>query len=360
MSGVVRAVERGLVAPDASLAEALEAIENGSAKIALVVDGERRLLGTVTDGDIRRALIAGVSLTAPVRLVMSAEPVTASADASRRELLALMQQRGLVHLPLLDDAGRVVGVETLAEIVQPAPRPNPVVLMAGGRGIRLGALTKEQPKPLIRVGSKPILETVIDGLAAAGFWRFYISVNYRAAMLEEYFGDGSRWGVSIDYLRETTPLGTAGALSLLPESDLSTLVMNGDLLTRVDFSTVLDFHVQEGAAATMCVRPYESQIPFGSVVLDGNQITQIEEKPATRFLVNAGIYVLEPRVLRLVEPHAALDMTSLFDRAREQGLTTVAFRIGEYWMDIGRVEDLTQALLDVESGLLDGTRTTDG
>jgi dTDP-glucose pyrophosphorylase len=350
MSGL----SQSLLHEGALVRDAVRALESSEKKLVLVVDESQGLRGTVTDGDVRRGLIRGLTLDDPVTAVMNTAPASADSNADRDELVRLMRSSGVAQMPLVDARGRVVAIETLVDLLQPSVRDNPVVLMAGGFGTRLRPLTEDRPKPLIRVGPKPILETLLESFVAAGFRRFYISVNYRAAMIEEHFGDGSRWDSSISYLREEAALGTAGALGLLPERPaLPFIVMNGDLLTRVRFGDLLSFHEQHGAAATMCVREYENTVPYGVVELDQHRIARIVEKPTTRCFVNAGIYVLDPQVLDQVVPGQRLDMTALFERVQEAGGGTAAFPLREYWMDIGRMEDLAKAVVDFERGFPD-------
>lgn len=336
--------QSNLVAPSTPVLDVMALIESRDAKIALVVDEARRLLGTVTDGDIRRGILRGVPVGGPVEQLMFREPTTAAFDATPESILSLMRQKQLQHIPLLDAAGRVASLETLEELEAGNQRDNCVVLMAGGLGTRLRPLTEDVPKPLLKVGDKPILETILADFAAHGFHKFYISVNYKAEMLIEHFGDGSRWGVDIHYLHETDRLGTAGALSLLPERpDKPFFVMNGDLLTKVNFGHLLDFHARQSASATMCVREYDFQVPYGVIKLDGQRIAAIEEKPVHRFFVNAGIYVLEPSCLDLIPRRRYFDMPSLFDQLVAGEQNTAAFPIHEYWLDIGRMEDFERA-----------------
>lgn len=335
------------VAPDTPILKTLEIIDKGARQIALVVDENDRLLGTVTDGDIRRGLLKGKSLHDPVSDVMNAYPIVASPYDTKEDILALMKLRQLHQIPVVDEDGRILRVEILDDLLRPAKRDNIVVLMAGGLGTRLRPLTHECPKPLLKVGNKPILETILLNFIEHGFYRFYLSVNYKADMIKEYFGDGSRWNVEIRYLHEEKSLGTAGALSLLPEvPDAPFFVMNGDLLTKVNFGQLLDFHRTHRAYATMCVREYDHQVPYGVVRLNRHQLLGIEEKPVQRFFVNAGIYVLEPDTLSLIPENDFFDMPSLFELLVQQEKQTIAFPIREYWLDIGRLADFERANLE--------------
>ena len=336
--------QQALIGPESTVREAVETIDAAGLQIAIVADEDGRLLGTVTDGDIRRAILRGTSLDDAVAQVMNENPTTAREHDDRETLLRLMRQRNLHQIPLLDATWRVVGLEVLDHLLQPVRRENPVVLMAGGLGSRLSPLTDDTPKPLLHVGAKPILETILEAFVQHGFGRFYLSVNYLAEQVEAHFGDGSQWGVEIEYLRERERLGTAGALSLLPERPTEPLfVMNGDLLTRLNFAHLLDFHAEHAAAATMCVREYEMQVPYGVIETRSHHILDIREKPTERYLVNAGVYVLQPEALDLIPKGKFFDMPELFMRLIQQEQETAVFPIREYWMDIGQVDDFKRA-----------------
>ncbi len=332
------------VGPEASIREAIARIDSGAAQLALVVDARRRLLGTVTDGDVRRGILRGVALDAPVSSVMNGSPTTVGPASNRAVILGLMKQTQLRQIPIVDHEGTLLGLETLSELLQPAARDNVVVLMAGGLGTRLRPLTEDCPKPMLRVGERPILETILLSFIEYGFRRFYFSVNYRADVIIDHFGDGSHWDVRIDYLRERERMGTAGALGLLPERPNAPLiVMNGDLLTKVNLDHLLDFHASHRARATMCVREYDFQVPYGVLKLDHHRIVEIEEKPVQRFFVNAGIYVLEPEVPDLLPEGRCFDMPALFGQLIACGEQTAAFPLREYWLDIGRHADFDKA-----------------
>ena len=338
-----------LVGPGTSIRAALEIIDSQGLQIALVVDEGRTLLGTVTDGDVRRGILAGRDLADPVALVMNRQPTTASPDDSRERVLHAMKARRIHQVPVVDAAGLVVGIEILDELLIREPVDNPVVLLAGGKGMRLRPITEHIPKPLLEVGGRPILERIVGDLRDAGFRRFFLSVGYRADMIEDRFGDGSTFGVSITYLYEEEPLGTAGALGLFPEPPtLPFLVMNGDLLTAVDPRLLLDYHRGLGAEATMCVRGFDYTVPYGVVARDGHRFVSIDEKPVQNFFVNAGIYALSPSVLDLVERGGRLDMPELFERLAEGGREAAVYPLREYWLDIGRPAELDQARAEVQ------------
>lgn len=333
-----------LVKPDASLRDAIACIDNSGLKLALIAHENGCLAGILTDGDVRRAMLRNFDLSTPVSEVMNSKPITAHISTPIRELLVLMRRDVLHHIPLLDDNQKLVDVVTIDELSGLSERPNWVVLMAGGLGERLRPLTNDCPKPMLRIGGKPILESIVESFVDQGFRKFYLSVNYLAEAIQDYFGDGHRHGVEIRYLHEKKKLGTAGGLSLLPECPSNPLVvMNGDLLTRVRFDQMLCFHEEHASMATMAIREYNIQIPYGVVNVDGIRIASIDEKPLQRFFVNAGIYALSPEALRFIPADMAFDMPSLFEKLQASGQLTSGFPLREYWLDIGRLEDFERA-----------------
>jgi dTDP-glucose pyrophosphorylase len=341
--------KQALLPQSSAIREAVKAIDGSQIQIALVVDEGGRLVGTVTDGDVRRALLRGISLDEGVAGIMNRNPVLASPSQSRHELLALMRKTLVRCIPIVDSERRVKNVAVLNELWREDAHDNMVVIMAGGLGTRLNPITEERPKPMINVGPRPILETILQNCREHGFKNYFLSVNYMADMVKAHFGDGSRWGVSIRYLEETQRLGTAGPLSLIPERPTKPLlVMNGDLLTKINLRQLLDFHAQHAVKATMSVREYDFQVPYGVVRIDDHRVSSVDEKPLHRFFVNAGIYALDPDVLDLIPPATPFDMTSLFQQLIERGYPAAAFPIREYWLDIGRFDDLEQARIDYD------------
>ena len=340
----MHSVKNLLIPPTTTVFECIQKIDSGAFQIVFVVDDKNRLMGTVTDGDIRRGLLKGVELDHSVSAAMNSAPFTIREDSDRGEALSIMRQREIRRVPILDDENVVIGFETLGELRQSESVDNTVVLMAGGLGKRLRPMTHETPKPLLEIGSRPLIETIVMAFAAQGFRRFFISINYKGELIEEHFGAGEPWNVQIEYLRETKYLGTAGALQLLPERPTEPIiVMNGDLLTSVNFRQLLDFHAEHQAAATMCVRNYSFQVPYGVVQMEDHNLTGIVEKPAQSWFVNAGMYVLSPQTLELMPSGSPFDMTDLFSAVIRRGDRAVAFPIREYWLDIGHVEDLRRA-----------------
>lgn len=336
-----------LVRSDASIRDAIRAIDESALQIALVVDSEQHLVGTVTDGDVRRGLLRGIALDAGIGEVMNCDPISCPAKLGPEAAAAVMRSSDVKQVPLVDETGRVVGLEVLGDVIKHSPHDNWVVLMAGGLGQRLRPLTEECPKPMLPVGGTPILEIILKNFVRQGFGRFYLSVNYKAEMVRRHFGDGAHWGVTIDYLDEREKLGTAGALGLLPEPPRDPLiVMNGDLLTAVNFSSMLEFHREHNATATMAVREHTVEVPFGVIDLADEYLAGVTEKPRYSWFINAGVYVVEPSVLDLIVPGRALDMPALFERVLGRNDKVAAFPIREYWRDIGRLEDLERASVD--------------
>jgi len=334
-----------LIRPEASLRTTIEVIDRGALQIALVVDNQEKLVGVVTDGDIRRALIRGLSLEHPVAEVMNKRPKVASLLDSKTQLIAMMEGHHLYQLPVVDERGRVVRLESLQALYKQPSFPNPVFLMAGGFGKRLRPYTDDCPKPLLEIGGKPILQTIIENFVKSGFRQFFIAVHYKADQIKNYFGDGGRWGISISYIDEAEPMGTAGAIGLLPEElpDVPLIVMNGDILTQIDFSRLLAYHNEQQAIATMCVRQYEYQIPYGVVSAEQQRIVGIEEKPLQSCLANAGIYVLDHSLIKSIAEQKKLDMPTLFNQQIALGETVSMFAVNDYWLDIGREADFLRA-----------------
>ena len=333
-----------------SIKETLEILNAESLRMVLVVDDSYHLKGVVTDGDIRRGLLKNLSLSAPVSLVMNVSPITAKFGTPRKQLLSIMESKNILSIPILEEE-KLVGIETLHDVRRKPAYQTPVFLMAGGFGTRLRPLTDTCPTPMLKIGDKPILETVIRGFIKAGFVNFYISTHYMAEQIEQHFGDGSNLGVNISYVHEESPLGTGGALGLLPKEllpkDLPLIMMNGDVLTKVDFQRLLEFHNDNQADATMCVREYDYQIPYGVVNGEGNKVTNMVEKPIQRFFVNAGIYVLSPRVLQSVAANCHIDMPTLLEKHMQERENVLMFPIHEYWLDIGRMDDFNRAQTDI-------------
>jgi dTDP-glucose pyrophosphorylase len=348
-----------LAAPEATLRDVTELIDRNAKGIALVCDGERHLLGTITDGDLRRAILAGTSPDEPVRAVLERKarqdkmypaPVTAPAGTSTGELIHLMNERSIRHIPIVDVDGRVVGLALLSELVRDYELPLRAVVMAGGFGTRLHPLTESTPKPMLPVGGRPILAHILDQLRASGISRVNVTTHFHPDAITEHFGDGREYGVDLSYVREDEPLGTAGGLGSLFPDDQPLLVMNGDILTGVDFRAMLDFHREHRAEMTVAVREEEFQLPFGVVETRDVHVARIEEKPTIRRFVNAGIYLLEPSLRTYIPAGEAMDIPHLVERLIADGRPVVSFPVHEYWLDVGHPHTYEQAERDYEAG----------
>lgn len=342
----MKAWEKTLIGPEATFRNALESIDATGTGMTLVVDADRRLLGALSDGDIRRALIRGANLDDRALAAANRKPVCADAGQDRASTLAVLRAHSLRQLPILDVERRIVDLVTPADFLDIKVRTNPVVIMAGGKGARLAELTRDTPKPMLKVGSRPILDTIVGNLAAQGFRHFWLAVNYKADQIEDHFGDGSALDIDIRYLREDKPLGTCGALGLLPRPDEPFVVTNGDVLAKADYSHVLDSHLQSDAQATVVVRDYQMQVPFGVINTDGGHVTRIDEKPTQNYTISAGVYVLSPEVLDLVPADSFYDMPDLIADMIARGQRVRQQRAEGYWMDIGQAPDYAQANAD--------------
>ncbi len=328
---------------DGSLFEALQVLQRGGAGIALVQNSEGRLLGILTDGDVRRALLENASLSDSVAPYVSHHMTTVSPGASRAEVLDLMQALKIHQVPVIDEAGFVKGLHLLHEVLGAVDRPHWAVVMAGGRGVRLGDLTRDTPKPMLKVAGRPIIERLILHLVGFGIHRIFISVHYLAEVIKDHFGDGSRFGCSIEYLVENEALGTGGALSLLPETPgHPVLVCNGDLITQADIDAMIRFHEADDFAMTVGVREYSYQIPFGCAETAGNRLVAISEKPSMLHQINAGVYLISPSLLELV-PTGYYPITDLIQSCLDCGKRVGAWRIEDDWIDVGQRHELDRA-----------------
>jgi dTDP-glucose pyrophosphorylase len=346
MSGASRDSQwrEALLAPGATLQQAIRNLDESSLQIAMVVDEGGSLVGTVTDGDIRRGLLRGLDLGSPIDSIIYRDPLVVPTKLDRDTVVQLMQANKVHQLPVVDDDRRIVGLHLWDELMAPRWRPNLMVIMAGGRGTRLRPFTENCPKPMLLVGGRPMLEHIIERARSEGVRRFKIAVHYLGHMIEDHFGDGSRWQVEIDYIREESPLGTAGAIGLMdPRPDAPFLVTNGDVLTDIRYGELLDFHSRHAAVATMAVRLHEWQHPFGVVRTNGVDIVSFEEKPISRSHINAGVYVLDPSALGALRDGEPCDMPTLFARLQGGHGRTIVYPMHEPWLDVGRVDDMERA-----------------
>ena len=340
-------IEKIKLSPNSTIKEALKIIDSGAVKIALVVDENDKLLGTITDGDIRRAILKGKSLEDSIKDVYFKNPLTVSIDENKENIINLCISKKIYQVPVVDKDGKVVKIMLLDEILKPKEYPNRVILMVGGLGTRLRPLTENTPKPMLNVGGKPILQTIIERFRDYGFKNITLCVNYKAEMIKEYFEDGSKFGVNIDYVIENKRMGTAGALSLLKEKPKEPFfVMNGDILTNINFENMLEYHLEHNSTATMAVREYDFQVPFGVVKMENNEIKAIEEKPTYKFFVSAGIYMLNPECIDYIPKNEFYDMPTLFEDLIKDNKKTFSFPIREYWLDIGRIEEYDKAQIE--------------
>jgi len=333
-----------LLTPTATIKEALKIIDSGAMQIALVIDENEKLLGTLTDGDIRRGLLNNLTLDNCIESIIFRVPTVCHIDDTKEKILDIALSKKLHQIPLVDKNGKLVGIEEVDELLKPQQKTNKVVLMVGGLGTRLRPLTDKIPKPMLKVGNKPILETIILNFKKYGFINIVLCVSYKSEVIEEYFKDGSELGVHIEYVHENKRMGTAGALSLVKKQlNEPFFVMNGDLLTNINFEHMMEYHITNNSMATMGVREYDFQVPYGVVNTDGEKIISIIEKPIHQFFVSGGIYILNHEVLKYIPEDTFYDMPTLFEKLIEDGEKSISFPIHEYWLDIGRVEEYEKA-----------------
>lgn len=330
-----------------TIKETLQVMDTSALQIVLVVNDKQILLGTVTDGDIRRGLLAGATLKSSTLDVMNRQPLTGNMVEGEALWLQKIKYHQIRHLPVLDKSSKIVGLFYQKKL--PRKLKTPIILMLGGLGTRLHPLTENTPKPMLPVGEQPILETIVRHIAEQGFEEFYFCINYLGHQIREYFGDGSALGIKINYIEETERMGTAGALSLLkPAPKTPFIVMNGDLLTKIDLTALLKFHIEHRNMVTACVREYSQQVPYGVMEMEGHQVNQIVEKPIYRYFVNGGIYVLDPEAIDCIPDNSYYDMPSLMENMIAKQKKIGGFPITEYWMDIGQMPDYLQAQADYE------------
>lgn len=333
----------------------MECVDRGSCGIALVVDQDRSLLGTITDGDVRRAILAGKDLELPVSVLLESKistdypkPITAHFGEKREKFLELLHQNTLHQLPILDNEGKVVDLVMLDDLIPTQDLPLQAVIMAGGLGTRLRPLTEDLPKPMLPVGGKPLMELVIEQLRQVGIRRINVTTHYKPEKISEHFGDGSTYGVELKYVNEDRPLGTGGALGLIDKPTQPILVINGDILTQVDFRTMLAYHQEHRAVMTVAVRQYDIKVPYGVIECEGSRVCALKEKPQMHLLVNAGVYLLEPKVYEFIPNGKHFNMTDLIQWLLDSDHIVASFPVIEYWLDIGELTDYEQAQNDMQ------------
>ena len=346
---------REIILPiEVTLKEVVNLLDVTALRIVLITDTSKTLIGTISDGDIRRGLLSGLNLSSSIDSIINKNPIVVSPEISRETVLKIMTSNKIQQIPIINEKNQILGLHLWDELNTPAAHPNIIVIMAGGKGTRLHPQTKNCPKPLLPIAGKPILEHIIDRAKNQGFINFVLAIHHLGSMIEDHFGDGNKFGVKIQYLRESSPLGTAGALSLLhPKPESSFIVTNGDVITEINFAELLNFHQQNSPTATMAIKGYELQNPFGVVETQGLEIIGFEEKPIFRGHINAGVYVLEPLVLSLLEKSVPCDMPTLLKRLQDSSKRLIAFPIHEPWLDIGRPADLEKLSSSTKGGLSD-------
>ena len=334
----------------ASIQEVLEAIDAGSARIALVVDKNYKLVGTVTDGDVRRGLLKNLDMKDSVSSIVNETPLTAKHSLSRDKKISILKENHILAVPIIDESRKLVGLETLADLMKSSPKKNPVCIMAGGFGLRLGSLTNDCPKPMLPVGDTPLLERLILRFIDEGFSEFYITTHFMPELIENYFGDGSKWNVSVKYIHESSPLGTGGAIGLIVNdiNDLPIIVVNGDVLTNISFENLIYHHEENKNDITICVQDREYPISYGVIKDDKGIVMQIDEKPTFRYKINLGIYVLNKNIVESVASHGVIDMPTIVEQNMNKGLQVGTFVDNSYWLDIGQPEDYEKALRDID------------
>lgn len=336
-------INKIFVSPDTNIVETLKVIDESAIEIALVVDEHKRLLGTVTDGDIRRGLIKGATLNGPICDLMNKSPIVAKTTATNDELLFLMLNKSIKHLPIVDKDNHPIRLVQMKDLIKQAKKPNVAVIMAGGLGSRLGGLTKNLPKPMLPVGGKPIIANIAEQLCKHGFVKIYISVNYKAEVIVEYFKNNPIQNAEISFLHESKKLGTAGSIALLPGTLTEPfIVVNGDILSAINYENLVDFHNRNKSGITVCAREFSFQIPYGVLKIDGNKLSSIEEKPFHSIFINAGVYVMNPEIIKLIKPEDPLDMPDLIKEAAntEQGVS--CYPLSDFWLDIGTPADYSK------------------
>lgn len=338
-----------VIQPDLSIIDALSFLNAKAIGVLLIADEQDRLLGVVTDGDVRRAILARRSLEDPIATIMNRNPITAEHGSGMRNIRSKMWMNKLRHIPIIDTKGHLVGLEVVGPLRQQSSIPT-VVIMAGGLGTRLRPYTEHCPKPLMKVAGKPILEHLITALESQGFKKIIISVNYKSEMIQNYFGNGEQWGVAIEYIKESHRLGTAGALSLIEElPDSPLLVLNGDVLTDTNFKALVQFHHENNSDITVAITEMTYQVPYGVVHIDNARLLSVHEKPKQKFFVNAGIYVITPELTRVIPKNSYFDMTELVELAQTDHQHVTVFPIHEYWRDIGEKTSYERAQEEVTS-----------
>ena len=333
--------KKTLLLENSTIRKVIKNLEKSALQIVLVIDKKKNLVGTITDGDIRRGLLNGLNISNPIKKLINKKPLIGSSTMSANTMNQIMQTNKINQLPIIDKSKKIVGLYFWDAIKYSITQKSQVIIMAGGKGKRMMPHTKTCPKPLLPVGGKPILEHILLKARSEGFNNFIISINYLGEMIEDYFGNGSKWGVKIKYLKENMPLGTIGALSLIKnQPNFPFIVCNGDIISDIKYTDLLDFHIKNKAFGTVAVKPYEIKNPYGVVKIDGNQIVDIEEKPIIKSHVNTGVYVFSPKIINEIKKNKYLDMNILIQKLLGKMKKIIAYPAYEPWLDIGKPKDL--------------------
>lgn len=341
-------IDKLLVYMECSIKQALEVLDAGSKGIILIVDKEKKLIGTITDGDIRRAILKGMSIEESVGEVVHYNPIYVTQNMTREEIKDVFIKKAVKDIPIVDDDNRVIDLISINDILIPEGKENPVVIMAGGLGTRFKDLTKEIPKPMLKIGQDPILQHIINNFKQYGYNKIILSVNYKAEIIENYFQDGVAYGVKINYIKESKKLGTAGGISHA-KSFINTpfFVINGDIFTNLNVENMMNFHIENKFDITVGTRRHSFQIPYGVIQTEQIEIKEIKEKPIIDYLINAGVYCLNPEIIDFIPENEYFEITDLIDQCIKKGLKVGSYEINEYWMDIGRLEDYNKVNNDI-------------
>ncbi|MCX8130713.1 MAG: nucleotidyltransferase family protein [Clostridia bacterium] len=343
-------IEKLFIKPDTTLKNTMEVIEKNAKGIALVIDHNERLLGTITDGDIRRAILKGIHLDEAIKSIMNEHFIFLTPGFTNTLVQTIYQQKSINQLPVLDDNMRVIDIVFVSDLYQKSSKENWAVIMAGGLGTRLYPLTKDIPKPMLTVGAKPIIETIIEQLKSYGYTNIILSLNYKAEIIKNYFQDGSNFGVNIKYISEKKRMGTAGAIRLAEQYlDKPFFVINGDILTRLNFEQFMKYHVRNDNIITIGTKKYDMQIPYGVVSITDENVVELKEKPCMNFFINGGMYCLNPDAIEFIPEDEYFDITQLINIYLEKKKKIGSFPITEYWMDIGQIDDYNQANMDYDN-----------
>ncbi|WP_061320783.1 nucleotidyltransferase family protein [Clostridium botulinum] len=345
---MINNIDKILVYSNYSIKDSLQILDKGAKGIVIVVDKDKKLIGTVTDGDIRRAILKGISLNECIVNIMNKSPISIKQETSREKAKEIIIKNGIKDLPIVDENNNIVDMITINDIILPEGKENPVVIMAGGLGTRLKELTKEIPKPMLKVGNDPILYHIINNFKQYGYNKFFVSVNYKAGIIENYFQDGYAYGVKIEYIKENKRLGTAGGIKLAENLLYKPFfVINGDVFTNLNVNNMMDFHIENNFDITLGIRKQYFKIPYGVVKTKGSIIEKIEEKPELEYLINAGVYCLNPELIKFIPKDRYFEITDLINIGIKKGLKVGSYEIKDYWMDIGRIEDYNKVNEDV-------------